>query len=107
LYKVDDGLAATNGLHNFRIVTLTADADQLHRTVNLMSNGRIGCTVIYDESEIYYDISLRLKGSEHSRTNDPRLGFNVAFASQQPFAASIAPWLSTAPRARASGSGRC
>src|SRR4029453_9019960 len=38
LYKVDDGLAATNGLHNVRLVTLTADADELHRQVNLMSN---------------------------------------------------------------------
>jgi hypothetical protein len=85
LYKVDDGLAATNGLHNFRIVTLTGDADQLFRTINLMSNERIGATVIYDEQEIFYDAALRLKGSEHSRTTIPRLGFNVAFNSEQRF----------------------
>ena len=85
LYKVDDGLAATNGLHNVRLVTLTADADQLHRQVNLMSNERIGCTMIYDEREIFYDVGLRLKGSEHSRTTTPRLGFNVSFTSGQLF----------------------
>jgi hypothetical protein len=85
LYKVDDGLAATNGLHNVRLVTITADADQLHRTVNLMSNERIGCTMIYDEREIFYDAGLRLKGSEHSRTTTPRLGFNVSFTSEQRF----------------------
>ena len=85
LYKVDDGLAATNGLHNFRLVTLNGDADQLHRQVNLMSNERIGCTVIYDEREIFYDVGLRLKGSEHSRTTTPRLGFNVGFYSAQSF----------------------
>ncbi len=85
LYKVDDGLAARNGLHNFRIVTLTEDANQLFRTVNLMSNERTGCTVIYDEQEIYYDVGLRLKGSEHSRTTTPRLGFNVNFHSAQKF----------------------
>jgi len=85
LYKVDDGRAATNGLHNVRLVTLTADADQLHRQVNLMSNERIGCTMIYDEREIFYDVGLRLKGSEHSRTTTPRLGFNVAFTSEQRF----------------------
>jgi hypothetical protein len=85
LYQVDDGLAATNGLHNFRIVTLAADAAQLFRTVNLMSNERIGCTVIYDEQEVYYDVGLRLKGSEHSRTTTPRLGFNVNFQSAQKF----------------------
>jgi hypothetical protein len=85
LYKVDDGLAATNGLHNFRIVTLTRDTDELFRTINLMSNERIGCTVIYDEEEIFYDAGLRLKGSEHSRTVALRLGFNVAFTSEQRF----------------------
>jgi len=85
LFKFDDGLAATNGLHNFRLVTLTADADELFRTVNLMSNERIGCTAIYDEREIFYDVGLRLKGSEHSRTTTPRLGFNVSFPSEQLF----------------------
>lgn len=85
LYRVDDGLAATNGLHNFRLVTLTEDADQLLRTVNLMSNERVGCTVIYDEQQIFYDVGLRLKGSEHSRTTTPRLGFNVSFPSAQLF----------------------
>ncbi len=85
LYQVDDGLAATNGLHNFRVVTLTQDADVLLRTVNLMSNERVGCTVIYDECEIYYDVGLRLKGSEHSRTTTPRLGFNVNFHSARKF----------------------
>ena len=85
LYKVDDGLAATNGLHNVRLVTLTADADQLFRQVNLMSNERIGCTMIYDEQEIFYDVGLRLKGSEHSRTTTQRLGFNVSFTSEQKF----------------------
>ena len=71
LYQVDDGLAATNGLHNMRLVTLVADSDQLFRNVNLMSNERIGTTLIYDEREIYYDVGLRLKGSEHSRTTTP------------------------------------
>jgi len=85
LYKVDDGLAATNGLHNVRLVTLTADTDQLFRQVNLMSNERIGCTMIYDEQEIFYDVGLRLKGSEHSRTTSQRLGFNVSFNSEQKF----------------------
>ena len=85
LYQVDDGLAATNGLHNFRLVALGADTDQLLRTVNLMSNERIGCTVIHDEQEIFYDMGLRLKGSEHSRTTTQRLGFNISFPSAQKY----------------------
>ncbi len=85
LFKVDDGLAATHGLHNFRIITLAQDATELFRTINLMSNERIGSTVIYNEREIFYDTGLRLKGSEHSRTTTPRLGFNVSFTSEQRF----------------------
>ncbi|MGI8603049.1 MAG: lamin tail domain-containing protein [Verrucomicrobiales bacterium] len=85
LYKVDDGLAKTNGLHNVRLVTLKADADDLHRTINLMSNERILSSLVYDEREIFYNIGLRLKGSEHSRTTTARLGFNVGFNSEQLF----------------------
>jgi hypothetical protein len=85
LYKVDDGLAATNGLHNIRLVTLTADADQLFQTVNLMSNERLSATLIYDENQIFYEVGLRLKGSEHSRTTTPRLGFELGFNSEQLF----------------------
>ena len=85
LYKVDDGLAAKNGLHNFRMIVTPQDGTILHATINLMSNDRIGTTVIYDEKEIFYDMGLRLKGSEHSRTTPERLGFNVRFNSQQLF----------------------
>jgi hypothetical protein len=85
LFKVDDGLAATHGLHNFRIVTLADDTTELFRTINLMSNERVGSTVIYNEREIFYDTGLRIKGSEHSRTTTPRLGFNVSFTSEQRF----------------------
>jgi hypothetical protein len=85
LYKVNDDLAATNGLHNVRIISLKNDTDEMFRNINLMSNERIGCTVIYDEREIFYDAGLRLKGSEHSRTTTPRLGFNLAFTSEQRF----------------------
>ena len=85
IYKVDDGLAANNGLHNFRIIVTPQDAAILHKTVNLMSNDRIGTTIIYDEEEVFYDMGLRLKGSEHSRTTTERLGFNVDFPSEELF----------------------
>jgi hypothetical protein len=85
LYKVNDNLAATNGLHNFRLIVTTADGEFMHANANLMSQGRVGATVIYNESEIFYDVGLRLKGSEHSRVNNSRLGFNVSFNSDQLF----------------------
>jgi hypothetical protein len=85
MYKVNDNLAATNGLHNIRLIMTTADAAILHDPFNLMSNGRVPATVIYDEHEIFYDVGVRLKGSEHSRVSTPRLGFNVEFNADQLF----------------------
>ncbi|MDG1854047.1 MAG: lamin tail domain-containing protein [Verrucomicrobiales bacterium] len=83
LYKVDDGLAATNGWHNFRIVTTNADRDFIHKETEVMSNDRIGVTVIDRENDIYYDVKMRLKGSERARSQDPRVGYNFRFGSDQ------------------------
>ncbi len=85
LFKVDDGLAATNGLHNLRMIVTPADASFLHNTVELMSNDRVGATIIYDEQEIFYDAGLRLSGSQRARPYQPRLSFSVGFNSDQLF----------------------
>jgi hypothetical protein len=85
LWKVDDGLAATNGLHNLRILLTAADADWLHAEPNVMSNDLLGATVIYDESEVYYDVSVRLKGSERGRSMPLRTGFGLHFPADRPF----------------------
>lgn len=81
LFQVDDGRAATNGLHNVRLIMLANDAGVLLHPLNAMSEDREGCTVISDEREVFYDAGVRLKGSEHSRTSSERLGFNLAFPS--------------------------
>jgi hypothetical protein len=85
LYKVQDNLAATNGLHNLRLIMTSPDSTLMHATTNLMSNDWIGGTVIYNESEVFYDVGIRLKGSEHSRTTSERLGFAVRFNADQAF----------------------
>jgi hypothetical protein len=85
LYQVNDGLAATNGLHNLRIIMDPVDKAALYRTNNLMSNGRLGCTVIYRESEIYYNAGVRLKSSQRGRQNSARVGFNLSFNDDQLF----------------------
>ncbi len=85
LYQVNDGLAATNGLNNIRIIMDPADEALLYRANNLMSNDRIGCTVIYRESEIYYNAGARLKSSQRGRQNSARVGFNLAFNDDQLF----------------------
>jgi hypothetical protein len=85
LYKVNDGLAATNGQHNFRIVVTNAERDFLHQPIQVMSNGRIGATIIDREEEIYYDVDLRLKGSERARNQTNRVGYNMSFGSDRPY----------------------
>jgi len=85
LYQVDDGLAVTGGRHNLRIIMTAADADFLHSPVELMSNDLVGATVVYDEQQVFYDVGVRLAGSERGRPVDARLSFNIAFPSDQLF----------------------
>lgn len=85
LYAVDDGQAATHGLHNLRILMTEEDADWLHEDVNLMSDDLLGATVVYDEVEVYYDVGVRLKGSERGRPTTARLGYGLRFSPDQPF----------------------
>jgi hypothetical protein len=85
LYQVNDVLAATNGRHNLRIIMTPADEALLYQTNNLMSNERLGCTVIYDERETYYDVGVRLKSSQRGRPVDSRVGFSVGFNRDQLF----------------------
>ena len=79
LYEVDDGRAATNGLHNFRIVMTPADVSFMHVSTEVMSNDRLNATVIDDERRIYYGCGVRLKSSERGRDNLNRVGYNVQF----------------------------
>ena len=46
LYKVNDSTAASNGLHNFRVLTTNADTTWMHTDINVMSNDRIEGTII-------------------------------------------------------------
>jgi len=69
--------------HNLRIVMTGADTATLHTPSNVMSNHRLPCTVVLDESVIFYDSGVRLKGSERGRNQPSRVSFNVAFPADQ------------------------
>jgi hypothetical protein len=79
LYIVNDGLANLPLTHNVRIVMTAADTNLLFQNTNLMSNADIGATVIYNESEVFYNVGVRLKGSEHGRADSNRIGFILHF----------------------------
>lgn len=84
LWKVDDGMGSVAGLHSMRIIMTSADIAVLSASTNLMSNDRLGATVV-DEGKVYYDVGVRLKGSEHGRADVNRRGFSVAFHSDELF----------------------
>lgn len=78
LFIVQDGMANGGSPHKFRLLMTSADANSMHNNNNVLSNGFLGATVIADETEVYYDVSARLKGSFVGR-NVPRVGFNIRF----------------------------
>ncbi|MGI8604938.1 MAG: lamin tail domain-containing protein [Verrucomicrobiales bacterium] len=85
----NDGLARLTLIgcqpNNIRINMTNADRDFLHLNTNVMSNDRLGCTIVLNESEIYYDCGVRLKGSERGRNQDVRVGFNIGAPADQLF----------------------
>ena len=57
----------------------------MHTNINVMSNDRLPCTVIYNEEEVYYNCGVRIKGSQRARLNPKRVGFNVGFPKDNLF----------------------
>jgi hypothetical protein len=78
-------LLSVNGVNptNLRIVMTPVDTTTLYTTTNVMSNDPIGCTVILDESTIFYDCGIHMKGSERGRDQDTRVSFVLSFPSSQ------------------------
>lgn len=81
LYQVNDGLAAANGWQNFRIIMTAADSSFQHQSIQVMSNDRLGATIIDREGDIYYGCGVRLKSSQRGRANLSRVGYSVRFPS--------------------------
>ena len=79
LIRWSDGTGPTTPGQEFRLLMLTADADFMHTATNVMSNDGQPCTVVYRGSEVFYDISVRLKSSERGRFADTRVGFSIFF----------------------------
>ena len=76
---------ARSGIHNFRIIMTPDDTALLHNRTNVVSNGHLGATVVYNESEVFYDVGVRLRGSNAGRSDHSYLGFQVAFDPMHPF----------------------
>jgi hypothetical protein len=77
LYKVSKGENLMNRLHRFRLVMRPVDAEFLHAHTNVMSLEPQGLTLVYDETEVFYDVSLHLQSSERGRDSAYRVGFTI------------------------------
>ncbi len=87
LYVVNDGVGSALAAHEFRVLMLPADRTSLLATLNRLSDGRIGGTVIYQRNEVFYDIGVRLQGTTAGRIRDgdAYTGFDVGFNRDQLF----------------------
>ena len=85
LFKVEDGKPLMTQLHRIRMLMLPAEAEYLHASTNVMSMAPMPLTVVYDEKEVFYDVSLHLQSSERGRDNSTRVGFTVQFPADQLF----------------------
>ena len=85
LYRVNDGHSVWNGLHNVRIVMAAEEYDWMFTDIHIMSNDRVGATVIYDESTVFYDVGVRLKSSQRHRHVASEVGFNLKFPADNLF----------------------
>src|SRR5690606_35288257 len=84
MIRWNDNQASTGLLHNFRILMTQADSDYMHYGPNTTSNEALGATVIYNESEIFYNVGVHLKGSFVGRDTS-RTGFHIKFNDDQLF----------------------
>ncbi len=85
IWKVDEGKAQMPLLHRVRLLMTPSDAAFLHAHTNVMSNERLGVTVVYDEREVFYDAGVHLQSSERGRDDSSRAGFTVRLPADQLF----------------------
>jgi hypothetical protein len=85
LIRWNDGTVPPGPGHGLRILMTKANSDFMHLATNVMSNDTLPATVIYKESEVFYDARFRLKSSQRGRLGDVRLGFVAEFDPMHKF----------------------
>ncbi len=63
LYQVQDNRATTLPVHNFRAIMIPADCDRMYEGANVLNNDYERGTVIYDETQIFHNVKIRIKGN--------------------------------------------
>ena len=83
LVKVDSDSGFEGPLRNLRLWMTAEDTAFLHDVIELMSNDGGRATVVYDDRTVFYDVRMRLKGSQAGRPSQARLGFNVRYNADE------------------------
>ena len=70
--------------HELRLIQLDADRDFMLINTNVMSQARLGGTVIYDRTEVFYDVAVRLHGSAAGRARDGEdyISYDIEFPGE-------------------------
>ena len=85
LIQWNDSQANLGLAHNVRLIMTAADRTLLFTNTNLMADDDLGCTIVYDESEVFYHAGVKLKGSEHGRADARRQSYNISFPPDHKF----------------------
>ena len=85
LVKTDDRQSRAGIAHNLRIVMTANDYNFMLRDTNLMSNQKLKATVVYKESETFFDCGIRLRGSPWGRPSSEAVGFTLFFPQDHKF----------------------
>ncbi len=87
LIQVEDGQGTGRPLQELRVVMLPSERNFMLQSLNLLSNERLGVTLIYNRRQITYGAGIRLRGSAAGRARDGTnyQGFNVALPNDQLF----------------------
>ncbi len=85
LIWIDSGTLPNTRLHRLRLLMTATDAELLHAPTNVMSEDRLGATILADDRTVYYDAGIHLQGSQRGRNSPGRVGFNIRFPSDRLF----------------------
>ena len=87
LYQVADTQGGKVSAHELRLIQLNSDRDFILQSTNVMSQELLGGTLIYDRSEVFYDVGVRLHGSAagRARDGDDYMSYTIAFPPEHLF----------------------
>jgi hypothetical protein len=84
LYRVDSRVARAPR-KAFRFVLTAADGRLMDASTNMMSDDRVGATVVWDDREVIYDCGVHLHGSMFSRGNLDTVPYSMKFPADRRF----------------------